>query len=80
MIVRAKFKCSSITRYEFGKKIHFDVVQSGSEENKAFSKYTPSGSLDLTVDIDVPAASTFKVGKEYYLDITECEAAETAES
>lgn len=70
MTVRAKFKCSSVTRFEHRKRIHLDVVQNGSEENKQFTKFTPSGNMEITIENDAPAATFFKVGKEYYLDFS----------
>lgn len=68
----AKFKCESIT--DFGgtsKQAHLTTVYSslldeGFEEDKLFTKYTPSGELKMT--IDNPAASIqFEPGKVYYL-------------
>jgi hypothetical protein len=44
----------------------FSAVFDGSPENKAFFKYTPSGTLTVsTVTND-----QFVVGAEYYLDLT----------
>ncbi len=68
MAVRAKFRCTS----KDGGTVQFDAVTSGSEENKTWAKYTPSGQLRM--QIDNPAASDqFEAGKEYYLDITPAE-------
>ena len=41
-----------------------------SDENKAFSEATPSGSLDIAIDSEVPANNFFKENREYYLDFT----------
>jgi len=70
--VRCKFRCESKTeRLEYGSggRLLYDfemsAVSDGSEENKKFFQYTPSGTLKVSsVKID-----TFEVGKEYYLDI-----------
>lgn len=67
--VRCKFKVDSneITGDEACVKL--SAVTSGSEENAAFFKYTPSGQLSLGV-VNKAAAEQLEVGKEYYLDIT----------
>lgn len=68
MSVRAKFRCASV---EHG-SVKLEAVTSGSEENKTWAKYTPSGQLSM--QIDNPAAlEQFSVGGEYYLDITKAE-------
>jgi len=69
MTVRAKFYCDSITQYVTNKGITFRAVTKGSEENKSFAKYTPSGELRLSIDPSTPAFDAFVVGKEYYIDI-----------
>ena len=71
--VRAKFKCTSVTNYESSKGIELSAVISGSEENKSFSKYTPSGHLRIGIDNDAPASNFFTPGKEYYIDFQEAE-------
>jgi len=71
--VRAKFECVGSTEnpeYE-SKSVTFSPVIDGGEENKSFSKYTPSGSLTLEISQDTEAYNSFKVGQEYYLDFTE---------
>lgn len=72
-IVRAKFICMSITKrknYDSTKPMlwdyEFSPVSSGSEENKKFFAYTPSGTIKLS-SIN---AELFEVGNEYYLDFT----------
>jgi len=71
--VRAKFECVGIEDqpdYE-SKSVSFSPVINGSDENKSFSKYTPSGSLNLQISYETEASNSFEVGKEYYLDFTE---------
>ena len=67
-IVRAKFKCVSVTTTLDGKRfVHsykFQVVMSGSPENDEFFRYTPAGWLELSSVKD----DLFEIGKEYYLD------------
>lgn len=69
---RAKFYCTSETRsahgadgartYRFQAAYDLDLP-----EDQRYSKYTPSGSLDITVDNPNVA---FELGRHYYLDFT----------
>jgi hypothetical protein len=69
-MVRAKFVVDSMskTRYGYG-QVKLSPVTSGSEENKQFWQYTPSGSMELNINNPV-ALEKFEVGKEYYIDFT----------
>lgn len=71
--VRAKFVCIAVQdQPEFeSKSVQLIPVTDGSEENKSFSKYTPSGNLHLKISNETEASNAFEVNKEYYLDITE---------
>lgn len=70
MTVRAKFKVNEIVdRGQNGSVIRLQPVTSGSEENKLFYKYTPSGNIELST-INEDAAKQFKVGAEFYVDFT----------
>jgi len=70
--VRAKFFCNEVRDIpEYGQKlITLYAVISGSEENKSFSKYTPSGAVNLNISYETMASEFFEEGKEYYLDFT----------
>lgn len=73
MTVRTKFICSSKTESPGGQwSIAFVAVTSGSEENKTFWKYTPTGNAAFST-INEAAVKEFVVGKEYYFDITASE-------
>ena len=72
MTVRCKFKCYSIENTESGASLTLRAVSSGSEENKAFFKWTPSGELKVAT-VNAEAASQFAPGKEYFIDITAAE-------
>jgi hypothetical protein len=73
MSVRAKFTVESKTHNRDGSHhITLFPVSSGSEENKQFYKWTPSGSIQLNT-INSAAADQFEVGKSYYLDFTPAE-------
>ena len=76
--VRAKFVCDGIIENEEYKQktVTMIPVTSGSEENKTFAKYTPSGGLHLVISDETPAADYFQKGKEYFLDIREAVPAE----
>ena len=65
MPVRAKFKCHQskngvVTMYP---------VTSGSAENESFWKYTPGGTITLSLSESV-TADKFVEGQEYYVDFT----------
>jgi hypothetical protein len=76
--VRAKFNCFSVTKQmttltnlETGKmeykpiySFEFSAVTSGSDENKKFFAFTPSGNVKLSSLRE----DMFEIGKEYYLD------------
>jgi len=74
-MTRCKFECVSVTKrkgWSGHAVLHdseFQVVSSGSEENKAFFASTPSGKLN----VGSIAPDLFEVGKAYYLDITPAE-------
>lgn len=68
--MRAKFKCNSITNYENSKTAKLNAVYGTSEENKDFTKLTPSGNLDIMIMNEAPASTFFEVGSKYFLDFT----------
>lgn len=69
MQIRAKFVVSTVTKQVGQEQVTLCAVTSGSEENKSFAKYTPSGVLNLTID-NPATVGFFEPGREYYLDIT----------
>jgi hypothetical protein len=78
---RAKFQVNRVettlsTQYGNGVPVHSELktikmtpVCSGSEENKQFFKWTPSGTLELGV-LNPAVAEQFKLGMEFYIDFT----------
>lgn len=52
--------------------LKFSAVCNGTEENRNFHKYTPSGTLEMTVD-NPTALEYFELGKAYYLDFTKAD-------
>ena len=73
MTTRAKFYVVSVKKTKFsdgiGSVVELSPVVSGSEENKEFYKWTPSGRIELGT-INEKAAAEFEIGKEYYVDFT----------
>lgn len=71
-VVRAKFWVDTITETRDGKTIHMQPVVDGSQENKSFWRWTPSGELTMNI-LNKDAASQFEAGKSYYIDFTPAE-------
>jgi hypothetical protein len=72
MTTRAKFRCASETRRsldEQGSRTYLFQAAYDPDvpEDQRYAKYTPSGSLEITVD---NPAVTFELGRHYYLDFT----------
>lgn len=71
--VRAKFRVSSIEDFGYNRQIKLGAVYEGplgdNEENKRFTKATPSGELRMTVD-NPYAYEQFQIGDEWYMDFT----------
>ena len=66
MSVKAKFECFNIEEFDESKTVYLQAVIGGSDENKEWSKWTPSGNISM--NISNPAAyDKFVVGKEYYV-------------
>lgn len=69
--ILAKFKVGSVT--DFGNNnegVNMSPVTSGSEENKSFSMYTPSGKIEMHIT-NPEAIGFFKPSKEYYVEFRE---------
>lgn len=84
LVVRAKFRCTrkaqvrSASGYGSPGPVDQEEVTLSAvmgDENKKWSRYTPSGHLEMTITNPV-ALARFEVGKDYYLDFTPVEAAE----
>ena len=71
--VRAKFKCSHITNYEQSQTAHLEAVYDPNSEgeNSDFTKFTPFGRLEISIDKIAPAHAFYKPGRFYYLDFSE---------
>lgn len=71
MATRAKFRCTAVEDYGYNKKVKLSAVYEGSlgenEENKRFTKATPSGEIWMTID-NPDASVQFVPNKEYYVE------------
>ncbi len=75
MTTRAKFAVTEKTELKDGYKVKLNAIYSGSDEDKAFWKYTPSA--EITMSLVMPeTAAQFKVGTFYYVDFNEVPASE----
>lgn len=73
MATVAKFRCNNVKSYGSAQPsvVEFSpVYDANTEENQRFTKYTPAGSLSMTVD---NPAVVFKPGTFYYLTFEEAE-------
>lgn len=70
MTVSAKFKCVSVQKSpdQTSAVVTLRAVTTGSVENESWSKYTPSGQLQMVIT-NPDATDHFVQGKEYYIDI-----------
>ncbi len=68
-MVRAKFKVEQVTHCEHGGEVQLQAVTTGSDENKTFWKYTPSGIIKMHID-NASALEVFKPGQEHYVDFS----------
>ena len=70
MSVRAKMKVTSKTgNAEDGGSVRLEAVCDGSDENKNWSKFTPSGHVEMWIT-NPPAYEAFEAGQEFYIDFT----------
>ena len=65
----AKFICDSIKTFKEGGEVVLKPVTTGSDENKTFFSYTPSGEVSLKV-VKKETLDFFVPGKAYYLNFT----------
>ena len=73
--MKAKFYVKRVIRTSQHDQLSLEAVTMGNtgpdglNENNSFSKWTPSGSLEMTVT-NPALLGTFEPGREYYLDFT----------
>jgi hypothetical protein len=66
--VKAKFVCTSVESFAYGKTVNLSVVTGSSEDNRHFAKATPWGEIRIGIDKDVPASKFFVPGEEVYVE------------
>ena len=73
--VKAKMVCSSVEELvqQEEKMVKLRAVVSGSEENKSFSRWTPTANLEMIISNETSAGDYFEPGKEYYLTFEKAE-------
>lgn len=73
MSVRGKWRVASVEHFGTSKKVKLSTVYEGplgeNEENKRFTKSSPSGEIWITIDNPF-AADQFEPGQEWYTDFT----------
>lgn len=77
MSIRCKFYCSEVAQTKWGhgegaldaERVKLSAVYDSTDANKAWSKATPSGQLEVTIT-NPEAMGQFKPGKAYFLDVT----------
>ncbi len=70
MTVRSKFQLLSITKYIGGSSsLKFSAVYDDgiAKENAGFSKATPWGTIEVSID-NPEALAQYEIGKYYYFD------------
>jgi hypothetical protein len=72
MSVRAKMKVTS----KSGNQVRLDAVT--DEQNKTWAKYTPCGSVTMSIDNE-SALAQFEQGATYFVDFTPAPATEAGE-
>lgn len=75
--MRAKMRLNSVTNFGTTEVLEFNAVArsssypaDGSDEDNTYAKFSPSGSLNLTV-ANPALLGKFTPGQTYYLDFTE---------
>lgn len=69
-MIRAKFQVESVLQQKGTQVVTARPVMGGSDENKSFSKWTPSGKLEMQITDETPAFDMLKPGQEFYMDLT----------
>lgn len=71
-ITRAKFTCESILLLGNQRKVTLRAVSGGTPEDNQFSKWTPSGVVEIYIS-NPSAFDVFEVGKKYYADFSKAD-------
>jgi hypothetical protein len=66
-MIKAKFKCNSVTNYGHNKSAQLSAVYGKEGENADFAKATPSGQITIAIDNDTPASDFIEPNQDYYV-------------
>lgn len=77
--MRAKMRVSNVVSHETVETLEMQAVsksegygEDGLDENNTFSKWTPSGSVSLSITNEA-LFGKFAIGEEYYIDFTKAD-------
>ena len=70
MSIKAKVKVIMIMHSKGQSEVHLTPVTADSEENKSWSKYTPSGLIKFNIT-NPDAVAQFKIDQEYVVEFKE---------
>lgn len=73
MSVRAKIRVNSTEKFPGYSVLKASPVTGNAGDNADYSKYTPNGTIQLTISDETKAATYFEVGKEYYVTFERAE-------
>ncbi len=69
-MIRAKFVVETVAKHASGvEAVTLRPVYGDTPENKSWSKWTPTGSLAMTIS-NPDAMGKLECGREYYIDFT----------
>lgn len=71
MAIKAKFRCNSVTDNGYNKQAKLSAISGTEGENADYSKATPYGQLEISIDKKTKAADFFEPSKDYYLTFEE---------
>ena len=68
-MVRAKFKVVETRRVDYGSGVQevIKMAPASGEGNESWSKWTPSGSIEMSIT-NPDAVAQLELGKHYYVD------------
>lgn len=72
-MMRAKFQVRSVTKMEGGnEQVKMSAVTNGTPEDNTYSKFTPGGSLEITIS-NPDLCGKINPGDKFYMDFTKAE-------
>lgn len=71
MTIKAKFRCNSVSDDGYKTQAKLQAVYATEGENADYSKATPYGQLEISIDKETKGADFFQPTKDYYLTFEE---------